>query len=106
MLKKRSSQSNKKKESASDPNFAIEAGVLTDAFHQSWMNALQAELITSSNVAYAPRQLMRAVLMAAETLDGELTSERLGEVAFSAWRKAFDEMADFRQLVPPTNSLN
>ena len=87
-----------------DPQFEVRADILMEAFHYAWMCALQEQMITSDNVAAAPRQLLRAVFMTAEK---KVTNvESLGETAFQAWRGALKQMEVLREISPPSNALN
>jgi hypothetical protein len=84
---------------------SLDAALLLQAFHHAWEGALQGELITSANVLYAPREMLRAVLIASETAPS-IEQELLGELALAGWRDAYEQRASFVEAVPPTEAIN
>ena len=79
----------------------LHLNVLMEAFHHCWLSALETEALTSANIAHAPRQLLGAVLLAADATSA--SAETLGKIAFETWQKANDEL---KSAVPPTQAVN
>ena len=64
---------------------------LSDAFEAAWLSALEAQMIDAQNIASAPVELFRAVLVSLETPYED--AKALGRIAFLRWRAEIPDAA-------------
>ena len=65
-------------------DYTVRGDFLVAAFRDAWLRALKDELVTNNNVASAPAELMQALLVSLDEIEGRDAAE-LGRTAFRKW---------------------
>ena len=88
----------------SKPQFQIDAVTLVDVFHDVWRRALAIELITTANMEYAARDILRSVLSAAEASSD---ANRIAQTALNCWHAESAKKYDLDNYsAPPPRWIN